>query len=293
MKEHFDNVYLFTQIVYHGGIKAAADANQLQRSLVSRRLQDLESYIGEPLLIRSTRSCELTNMGRRLFDSVETSVRNLSNTLVEIVDEKGSDKRTVRIAMPTALMTLPSVKNAFIRYAQLYPHVSLEIESHQDSVDMIKGMFDLQIISDSTRVPDNSYIQFSLIRYKWHFVASRKYASQCGSIDSMETLAQHKLLMNVYDSNYFDTSTLNVFQSDDLHLIAHMAKSSCGIALLPVPFTLAKQYELDLVEVPCAMDFPFPTRSMNLRYPSTVYQSNHVKSLIEILRAEFGKISTE
>lgn len=293
MKEHFDNLYLFTQIVYHGGIKAAADANQLQRSLVSRRLQDLESYIGEPLLIRSTRSCELTAMGRRLFDSVEPSVRNLSNTLVEIVDEKGSDKKTLRIAIPTALMTSPPIKKAFTQYTQQFPNVSLEIENHQDSVDMIKGMFDLQIISDSTRVPDNSYVQFSLMKYKWHFVASSEYAEKCETIDSMETLAQHKLLMNAYDSNYFDTSGLNVFQSDDLHLIGHMAESSCGIALLPIPFTLARQFQIDLVEIPCTMDFPFPVRSMNLRYPSTVYQSDHVKALIEILRVEFGKISTE
>ena len=293
MKEHFDNLYLFTQIVYHGGIKAAADANQLQRSLVSRRLQDLESYIGEPLLIRSTRSCELTAMGRRLFDSVEPSVRNLSNTLVEIVDEKGSDKKTLRIAIPTALMTSPPIKKAFTKYTQQFPNVSLEIENHQDSVDMIKGMFDLQIISDSTRVPDNSYVQFSLMKYKWHFVASSEYAEKCETIDSMETLAQHKLLMNAYDSNYFDTSGLNVFQSDDLHLIGHMAESSCGIALLPIPFTLARQFQIDLVEIPCTMDFPFPIRSMNLRYPSTVYQSDHVKALIEILRVEFGKISAK
>ena len=65
MNVSFDDIYLFTQTVVHGGISAAAEANQLQRSKVSRRLQELENNLGVQLLIRTTRSIELTAHGKR------------------------------------------------------------------------------------------------------------------------------------------------------------------------------------------------------------------------------------
>ncbi|MCV5275223.1 LysR family transcriptional regulator, partial [Escherichia coli] len=70
MNVSVDDIYLFTQTVVHGGISAAAEANQLQRSKVSRRLQELEKSLGVQLLIRTTRSIELTEHGKRLFELV-------------------------------------------------------------------------------------------------------------------------------------------------------------------------------------------------------------------------------
>ncbi len=70
MKTSFDDLYLFTQTVVHGGISAAATANNMQRSKISRRLQELEKNLSCQLLIRTTRSIELTEHGKHLFELV-------------------------------------------------------------------------------------------------------------------------------------------------------------------------------------------------------------------------------
>ncbi len=81
MNVSLDDLYLFTQTVMHGGISAAANAQKMQRSKVSRRLQELEKALGCQLLIRTTRSIELTEQGQRLIELVGQPMTHLQQGL--------------------------------------------------------------------------------------------------------------------------------------------------------------------------------------------------------------------
>ncbi|MHC2259726.1 DNA-binding transcriptional LysR family regulator [Sinorhizobium meliloti] len=49
-----NDLYYFVQVVDHGGYAAAARANDIQKSKLSRRLQQLEERLGVRLLNRSS-----------------------------------------------------------------------------------------------------------------------------------------------------------------------------------------------------------------------------------------------
>lgn len=59
----FDNIVLFTQLVENGSYSKTAEKLNISPSTLSRKIQDLEAYFNQLLMIRDTRSFELTEFG--------------------------------------------------------------------------------------------------------------------------------------------------------------------------------------------------------------------------------------
>ncbi|TLS70297.1 LysR family transcriptional regulator, partial [Photobacterium damselae] len=105
MKVSFDDLYLFMLTVRHGGISSAAKAYSMQRSKVSRRLQELEKSIGCQLLIRTTRHIELTENGRALYEQISQPLTSV-NQAVNLLESRQKELQGVlRVAVPAALIT--------------------------------------------------------------------------------------------------------------------------------------------------------------------------------------------
>ena len=71
---------VFTYVVEHGGFTAAAEATQLPKSNISRRIASLEERLGVRLLERTTRKVHVTEIGdiyyrhcRRMLDEADSA----------------------------------------------------------------------------------------------------------------------------------------------------------------------------------------------------------------------------
>ncbi|MCV5871404.1 hypothetical protein OFN61_39745, partial [Escherichia coli] len=79
--------------------------------------------------------------------------------------------------------------NAIItEYTTRYPEISVEIENHQERVDLKRRSFDLQLLPSVVKVTDDSYVQFSLLPYRSHFVASKAYLESHPPVKTVEDL---------------------------------------------------------------------------------------------------------
>ncbi|EJV9311000.1 TPA: LysR family transcriptional regulator [Vibrio vulnificus] len=285
MNVSLDDLYLFTQTVMHGGISAAANAQKMQRSKVSRRLQELEKALGCQLLIRTTRSIELTEQGQRLIELVGQPMTHLQQGLAVMSEHNQPSGGKVRLAIPSALMTSAAFNAIVSQFSQRFPSVSLEIENHQQSVDLRRQAFDLQLLPDGAKVSDDSYVQFSLLPYRSHLVASQAYLATHPAIHCLEDLRQHRLLTNRYNADLLDPSLPLALKSDDLHLLRSMAMAGQGIAFIPQVHSKPALEEGNLVEV-----LPHLTHAkqhLTLIYPSALYLPEKVKVLIELFREKF------
>ncbi len=285
MNVSFDDLYLFTQTVVHGGISAAAEANNMQRSKVSRRLQELEKAMGFQLLIRTTRTIELTEHGKRLFELVGQSVEHIQQGLNVMHEYQQELSGRVRLAIPSALMSSAAFNSIITEYTSRYPEISVEIENHQESVDLKRQAFDLQLLPSVVKVTDDSYVQFSLLPYRSHFVASRKYLDRHAPIKSIEDLQQHRLLTNRYNANLLDLELHIGLKSDDLNLLRSMAIAGNGIAFIPQAHSKPALSDGSLIEV--LPEFTHPKQHLTLIYPSSLFLPNKVKALIELIREKF------
>ncbi|ANQ26719.1 LysR family transcriptional regulator [Vibrio natriegens] len=285
MNVSLDDIYLFTQTVVHGGISAAAEANQLQRSKVSRRLQELEKALGVQLLIRTTRSIELTAHGKRLFELVGQSVDHIQQGLIAMHEYQQELSGKVRLAIPSALMSSAAFSAIISEYTQRYPDISVEIENHQESVDLKRQSFDLQLLPSVVKVTDDSYIQFSLLPYTSHFVASKAYLEAYPPIESLDDLKHHRLLTNRYNANLLDPALDVALKSDDLNLLRSMAIAGNGIAFIPQTHSKPSLQDGLLVEV--LPEIAHPKQHLTLIYPSALFLPNKVVALIELFREKF------
>ena len=104
--DRFEEMQAFVRVVESGGITAAAERVGVAKSVISRRLQEMENRLGVQLLLRTTRRISLTEDGRNFYqrclrileavEEAETMAREiaqrvLSNPVLEVFDVEVED----------------------------------------------------------------------------------------------------------------------------------------------------------------------------------------------------------
>ncbi|WP_448555860.1 LysR family transcriptional regulator [Thalassotalea montiporae] len=286
MKANLDDIYLFSQTVLHEGISAAAHANGLQRSKVSRRLRMLEEALGTELLIRTTRNIELTTQGKELFALTKQPLEQILDGVNALTGDLDELSGKLRIAIPSALMSTNLFNNILTEYIETYPDINIEVENHQEGVDLKRQSFDIQVLPSVVKVADNSYVQFSVLPYRCHLVASPDYLARHNKISSPLDLKEHRILTNRYNADLLAPHLNIALKSDDLYVLLNMATSGTGIAFLPKVNTRVPIEQGVLVEVLTGMSYP--EQHLTLIYPSSSYLPRKVKALIDIFREKYS-----
>lgn len=125
-------VQAFIAIADHGGFHRAAEALHITQTALSRRMQNLESFLGVRLVERTTRSVSLTPIGVNFLPQARRLLTDLGAALVEIRETGKSLRGDVTIAcVPTAgVHYLPRIVR---EYAALHPQNRIRILDHASS----------------------------------------------------------------------------------------------------------------------------------------------------------------
>ena len=125
-------VQAFLAIADHGSFSRAAESLHITQAALSRRVQNLEAFLGVKLVERTTRSVALTRIGQDFLPQARRLLTDLASALVEIRETGRALRGDVTIAcVPTVgVQYLPSIVR---RYAALYPENRLRILDHSSS----------------------------------------------------------------------------------------------------------------------------------------------------------------
>jgi DNA-binding transcriptional LysR family regulator len=104
-----DLARVFTQVVRIGTIAGAARALNMDASLATRKLAQLELALGARLVERTTRSMKLTEAGRVALAWASEAVDHFEQAADEVASLQGRPSGVVRLAAAhyTALQYLP------------------------------------------------------------------------------------------------------------------------------------------------------------------------------------------
>src|SRR5690348_12669700 len=95
-----NHVATWVRVVEAGSFTAAALAQGVPKSSVSRAIQKLEDDLGLTLLQRTTRKLTLTRAGERYLASAREALRLLHDGHADVMNEDGALRGLVRITTP-------------------------------------------------------------------------------------------------------------------------------------------------------------------------------------------------
>ena len=286
---NLNDLYLFTMVVRHQGISAAAKACNMPRSKVSRRIQELEASLGQALLIRTTRTIELTEKGQWLYQQINQSLTTANEAATNLKQQQGLPQGKLSIAIQPAFGTAPLFSDVVAEYVMHYPDVVLDIVHHQGPIDLRRNNIDLQILPDYQANPFDDYVQQQLLKVDYCIVASPQYIQKHGEPNTIDELLAHRLLVNRYAKTVLPEQINFHLYSDDILLLKKLTIAHQGISLLP---RLVVQEFIDQQQLQVIL----PTLTLShinlyLVYPSLPYLSEKTRLFIKLLRQYFSQLS--
>ncbi|MGD8109061.1 LysR substrate-binding domain-containing protein [Vibrio sp. TRT 17S01] len=191
-----NSVTVFTQVVDCGSFTHAAETLNMTKSTVSRKLVELEQYLGVRLITRSTRSLVLTPEGEAFYQSSLQMLEIMNQAELEVSANQDLVRGPLNVVLPVELGH--QVLGSYIHQFLLdYPHVTMNLELSNREVDIIGEGIDLYAqIGD---LEDSNLVSRFLTSSKRALVASPTYLAQFGEITSHQDLTAPHHLVEVFN----------------------------------------------------------------------------------------------
>lgn len=127
---------LFVAVCQEKNIARAAERELIAPSAVSRRIADIESAIGLPVIQRQSRGITVTPVGETVLRHALAVIANIESLGAELSHYFAGAKGNVRIVanLSSIVQFLPEDIAA---YQRIFPEVNIDIEEH-NSVDVVR-----------------------------------------------------------------------------------------------------------------------------------------------------------
>jgi DNA-binding transcriptional LysR family regulator len=137
----FDNLHAFLLVARERSFTRAAAQLGVTQSALSHTMRSLESKLGVRLLTRTTRGVSPTEVGERLFTSLEAHYEGIHASLAALNDLRDRPSGTIRITThdhAASTVLWPRLSTVLSGY----PDVKIEIDINYGLIDIVAERFD-------------------------------------------------------------------------------------------------------------------------------------------------------
>lgn len=181
------NMKTFARVADLGSFSSAARELGVRQPTVSRRMAELEQALEVALLVRTTRTVELTEAGRRYLEQVRTVLEQVE-VARDAVRSAAAVRGTVRLATATATATrlvVPSLPD----FLERHPNIVLSMDLSERHVDLASERVDVAIRVGGPVVATLAGRRLRNVE-RW-FVASRGWVERWGMPAELDDLRAH------------------------------------------------------------------------------------------------------
>lgn len=225
------------RVVRLGSARAAADELALSPSALSRRIANLEDFVGRKLFTRAHQAMKLTDEGRNFYDVVAPKLEELALAI------EGQSENLSLIRLHLGVLPLFGSQRLFPRLAELralHPRLHIDIDTGAHLEDRVGDTLDAAIIL--SRGPTRGLHAIRLDENKVHAIANTDVAAALGSEPDRATLEKQTFLIHnelpesftawkeALDMRDLEPAAIDQFDSGQLMLEA--AAQGLGIAIM-------------------------------------------------------------
>ena len=139
-----ENLRTFVAVADAGSLAGAARNLGIAASVVTKRIDQLESRVRARLFTRSTRRVALTEMGLRYLSSARRLMNDYDEVLAEMSHSRQQIEGSIRIKVPTS-MAVGYLAETLAEFQQQFPLVSLDVALIDRAVNPGAEGFDIAV----------------------------------------------------------------------------------------------------------------------------------------------------
>ncbi|THT97830.1 LysR family transcriptional regulator [Lampropedia puyangensis] len=184
-----NDLYYFAKVVEFGGFAPASRVLGTQKSKLSRRVAALEERLGTQLILRSTRSFAVTDMGRVYYRHCQAMLTEADAAEESVLASHTEPCGKVRISCPVALLAT-RIGPLLAQFMLRFPRVQLHVEETNRRVDVVAEGFDLALRVRPFPLQDSDLVLRTLANRRQCLVASPALLAQYPTIETFADLAR-------------------------------------------------------------------------------------------------------
>lgn len=174
-----------------GSARAAADELGLSPSALSRRIGNLEDFVGKKLFTRARQSMQLTDDGHAFYEAVSPQLEALARA----VENQSENLSVLRLHL--GVLPLFGSQRLFPRLAELrtrHPLLHIDIDTGPHLEDRVGDTLDAAIIL--SRGPASGLHAVRLDYNMVHAIASKELAEKLGDTPDVAALSKQTFLID-------------------------------------------------------------------------------------------------
>lgn len=227
----------FMRTVRLGSARAAADEIGLSPSALSRRIGNLEEFVGKKLFTRARQSMQLTDEGHQFYEAVSPQFEALARAV------EGQSENLSLLRLHLGVLPLFGSQRLFPRLKELrelHPRLHIDIDTGPHLESRVGDTLDAAIIL--SRGPDRSLHAVRLDYNKVHAICRAEVADALGETPDIELLAKQTFLVHTELPASFeawkralgldDLEPAAIDHYDSGQLILEAAAQGLGIAIM-------------------------------------------------------------
>ena len=233
--ESLNSILAFVRVVEAESFSGAARELSVPKSTLSRRISRLEKRLGAQLLVRTTRSLSLTEVGQEYYERCRRIVLDIEEAESAVRESSSTPRGRLRITMP--------VPNGNLTWAELltgfalaYPEVEIEATSSQRFVHLVDEGYDLALRAG--RLADSNLMARQLVASDHILVGTPGYFDEHGIPERFEDLREHQCIVRTETARWESRTGQVVTVSgrlrvNDIGVALHGCKAGLGLCIVP------------------------------------------------------------
>ena len=240
-----DDLALLADVIEAGSFTLASRLTGMSKSLLSRRIQDLEAELRLRLIERTTRSFRVTDAGQRVYRH-GLAVRDATQAVNKLADDLAREPAGVlRVACPVSLADLV-IGDIAVRFVARHPSVQLTFDVDNGLSPKAGQPYDIWFTASTGKLPNSEMIARRLMLTPYVLVATRGWMEQAKATDMLgdvqgksgigwwqDTLEPHWGVVDA-DGERHDLMVHPKMLTNNLAIAKRAALAGIGVARLPL-----------------------------------------------------------
>ncbi len=286
---------LFAKAVETGSFSEAGRQSGLSPSSVSRRIDELEAWVGSALFHRTTRKLNLTEAGLSFYERTRSVLLDLEEARTVAGRLQDHPSGLIRMTVPEGMER--HLSPAISDFQARWPDVGFVLDVSARIADLVGEGFDLAIRIG--QLEDSTLKARRIAAARRYLCASKRYLEEAGAPKRPEDLEDHNCLIyralpgyNVWrfktGNGVVDVRASGSFSANSGNALVNAACAGRGVILSPGWLVGPSLATGDLVEIMPGVS-PNPARvPLFAVHPYQRFVPPKVKTLVDFLAERFG-----